>query len=157
MIQRLATSRSPALSLAMRYQWIPSLLLLLVALMVAAALSLDRRAPMRYIGEPHAKWVGDHVTLTYRIERLRACEATIYRSLIDPRGVIRHLEPMRYAPTQIGELKATSPGSVSMSIPLYQPPAVGEYRLQVAAEYVCNPMHRAVPLTVAFTVPFRYE
>lgn len=148
-------ARKTVLLTAERLSWLPAWLILAFS-GYALLMALDRAAPMVYLkGSQRAEWYGETVLIEYGIERRRLCNTRVYRSVIDPAGYLRHLEPMRYTPEQIGELQEVSPGRVSMLLPMPPNPLPGEYRLQVAVDYSCNWVQEFVPIRVSFSVPFR--
>lgn len=91
---------------------------------------------------------GGQMMVTYRVNRYRLCDRTVFREIIDGEGM-RHV---------LGEQVRPSPGALGYDEyvqPVHVPPSVspgeGEYRVTVRE--FCNPLRKFWPITRSIRVP----
>ena len=137
-----------------RLRWIPFAFLGLV-LVVGCLMLADNSPPGELVrGSERVTLTEDRLIVSYEFERIRFCNASVTRSIIDPQGRMEHMTPMSYTADQVRELQSIGHNRVVLIMPR---PAVilpGRYLFQANVEYACNRAQELWPIRVAISIPF---
>jgi hypothetical protein len=143
-----------------RLRWVATAMILL-CLGQIAAWAWDREPPFKLIGYSVERpvHVGGPLRITLAVQRdlTRQCDVTVSRWIVDGRKFLIYLPQLAMDAHAIASLEQSSKDENRILLQMPDDAAPGNASYVTTLSYVCNPVHRFLPVRFSYEIPFVLE